>query len=55
MKDEIEKPIPKADDSKQEALQKMPEVEDPYHILSDGELEADGIPEKKPLLTKVVL
>jgi len=30
-------------------------VEDPYNILSDGELEADGIPEKKPLLTKVVM
>ena len=31
------------------------EVEDPLNLLSDGELEAEGIVKKQPLLTQVVL
>lgn len=30
-------------------------MEDPLNVLGDGELIADGLPVKKPLLTQVVI
>lgn len=58
VKDGVEfkpKHLPEEQEDHKVDLESGPEVEDPQGVLSDGELEASGIPKKRVPLTQVVL